>query len=82
MSVFINHYIIKHPVSPVTDIDHLIERHSLFTIVVLGEVFSAILFSRETRQYDRSDSVVIFGMVIAICIQFIYFTTDQENASF
>lgn len=75
----INHYLIKHPVCAVTDTGHHLERHSLFTIVVLGETFLALMWTSQDGGLDAADISTLFGVIIAICVQFMYFTTDQEG---
>lgn len=63
-------------------IEHLAERYGLFTILVLGEVLSAVLFRVSA---DGSPSAVFllsfFGLVCAACISWIYFDSEamQEH---
>lgn len=75
----INHFAIKSPYGVLVDAGHQAERNNLFTVVVLGEVFSAIIWSSTEGGFDITDLFTIFGAIIALCFQFLYFTVDQEN---
>lgn len=71
--IFRNFYVI------LTDLEHFIERYNIFTIVVMGEMFTAIVFhSTDATQVEPAVSVVL-GIIIALSIQFIYYNVDQEN---
>jgi low temperature requirement protein LtrA len=61
-----------------TDFEHFCERYSLFTMVVMGEMFTAIVFHSTERFLIEPELSVVFGAIIAISIQFMYFTVDQE----
>ena len=45
----------------------------------MGELFTAIMFESPDNYFDIPDICTVFGFLLAICLQFIYFTTDKEK---
>lgn len=61
------------------NLEHHIERMSLFTIAVLGEVMTAIMWSSKSQQFSSANIGTLCGITIAICIQYVYYYGDGED---
>jgi low temperature requirement protein LtrA len=80
-STILQQYWYNPMIRPVTDAEHQVERHNLFTIVVMGELFTALMTAAVSNGFDIPDMSIVLGVIVSICFQFIYFTTDQNAVS-
>jgi low temperature requirement protein LtrA len=77
--IIIKNYFVKKPYGIVINIEHHIERVSLFTIIILGEVIAGIMWSSYSRDFSSANVATVCGIIIAISIQYIYYFGDGED---
>ncbi len=70
---------VKKPYGILLNIEHHIERMSLLTIIVLGEVIAAVMWTSSSREFDDANIMTVCAISIAICIQYIYYHGDGDD---
>lgn len=58
------------------NIEHHVERYGLLTLIVIGEVVVGFLWESKSPVLSESYLATIFGILIAISLQWIYFSID------
>jgi low temperature requirement protein LtrA len=73
--------VVKKPYGILLNVDHHIERVSLLTIIVLGEIIASVMWTSTSRDFNSTNIMTVCAIAIAICIQYIYYHGDGEEVS-